>query len=125
MRNVFRLAIILSLVSSAIGQEGQTRNPKTGVVNGQQVELPVIRRLPPKIGLRRAMSLAASQMKKQKLIVPRYYLVEAKYTTLSFEGKSVPCWSLLWIREDNQLAVGHDIEVYVFMDGKVWLPPVM
>ena len=119
------IIIILFLASPAFGQEKQTPNQKTGIVIEQQVELPVFRQYPPKISLRRALRLAESQMRKQKIVASQYYLVEAKYTFAEFEGKSVPCWRLLWIQENNQRSVGYDIEAYVFMNCRVWLPPVM
>jgi hypothetical protein len=125
MRYVLTPAIILLLASTALGQEKQTPNPKTDIVVEQQIELPILHRSPPQIGLRRALKFAESKMKQQKINVSQYYLVEAKYTLINFEGKSLPCWRLLWVQEDNQQSVGYELEAYVFMNGRVWLPPVM
>lgn len=125
MRNILMLTVTLFLASPAFGQEKQNTNPDTGVEIEQQVELPVFRRSPPKISLPRALRLAASRMKKQNGISSRYYLAEAKYTLVNFEGNSFPCWRLLWIQADNQGSDEHDIWAYVFMDGRVSFSPVM
>ena len=126
MRNILTVAIIIFLSSVAFGQEKQTPNPHTGVILEQRIDdLPALRRSPPKISLQRALKLAASYMKKQKIAASQYYLVEAKYTSVEIESNSVPCWRFLWIQGNSQRSVGHDIEAYVFMEGRVWLPPVM
>lgn len=125
MGNILILTATLFLAALAFGQERQTTNPNTSVLVEQQVESPIFRRSPPKIRLPRALRLAESQMKRRNIVASRLYLAEAKYTLVNFEGHSFPCWRLLWIQEGNQRSDGRDVEVYVFMDGKVSFSPVI
>ena len=126
MKNILTVAVIMFLSSVAVGQEKQNPTSNSGVITEQRVvNLPVFRRPRPTISLQRALKLAESEMKKQDLTASQYYLVEAKYTSLEIESNSVPCWRFLWVAGNSQRSAGHDIEAYVFMSGRVWLPPMM
>lgn len=107
--------MVLALAILALTQ-AQIQNQKTTLV-----EIPVRPASPPNLSLRRALTLAQLQTKKRRIPIHKYYLSEAKYTLLNFEGHSFACWRLLWTRIDD--VVSPQLEAYVFMNGKVRFSP--
>jgi hypothetical protein len=129
MRSILTPVILLVLGVTSFGQERQS--PKTdthGKSSPQtiaQLPTPSSANRPPTITLLRALKLAESHVKKQKVDMSKHYLVEAKYTFIELEGRRVSCWRIRWQEEGSANLIGYDLESYVFMTGRVWLPPIM
>lgn len=129
MRSILITVILLLLDVTSFGQERQSPTTDTRGKSSPQTiaELPRVSSasLPPAITLLRALKMAESYAKKQKVDMSKHYLVEAKYTFVELEGRQVSCWRIRWQEKGSSNLIGYDLEIYVFMNGRVWLPPIM
>ena len=116
-----------TLVFGQAAQEpAPTPRPKEqSSTNVQIAELPLLKQtFRPKITLQEALKIAESYLKKKKINVSSYYLLEAKIIRPENEsGDKEPLWHFLWAHEDG--GIGNEIVAHVRMNGKVIVRPSM
>ncbi|MBA3804822.1 MAG: hypothetical protein H0X14_03805 [Acidobacteria bacterium] len=103
-------------------------NPKPqeqSITSRQITDLPLLRRtFRPKITLQKALKIAESYVKKRKINVSSYYLLEARMIRYGSEsGVKEPRWFFLWAHEHG--VIGNEIQVSVSMNGKAAVHPSM
>ena len=117
MRILFVLLIAGSLNGLVLAQEPQ--NSRARSETALDVGSSVRRDEAPRIGLNRALKIARSYLRRQRISISGYHLVRATYTSMDIESNRVPCWRLLWTKITSQPSNGGDLEAYVFMNGSV------
>lgn len=120
MRLVAVTLVFLCLGTWIFSQEKQQTNPaqsttlSTAITKEEVLKLPRLDR-PPKITLQRALKVAESFIKKEKLDLSSCYLFEARWVS-SESDDSKSYWVFWWVRLLG--ASGKDIKVAISMEGK-------
>jgi hypothetical protein len=79
----------------------------------------------PEISLQRALKFAEKYLKKEGAKLSRLHLIQAEFVFVGDEKNPAPSWHFLWRTNSSSSLLGYDAELYVFMNGRVWDPPVM
>lgn len=124
---IFFASVALLLTSAA--SFGQETKPKSEAQDQSLViTLPssLPRQFPvPELSLLRALKFAEAYLKKQGAELSELHLIAAEFTFAGAEKNPPPCWRFRWRRPASGNIRGADDDIYVFMDGRVWDPPVM
>jgi hypothetical protein len=127
MRIVLALMTILFLSALASGQSNEAnQKPKDqSILNRQIHELPAPQRnFRPRLTLQQALKLAEAYAEKEKIDMPRYYLLAARMIQYGGEKQvKEPRWFFLWASESGEM--GNNIEISVSMEGKITRHPSM
>lgn len=102
--------------------ESKTRSTTS---TSQIVDLPILKRsFRPKITLQEALKIAEGYVKKNRIDVSSYYLLEARMIQYGgAQDVKEARWFFVWLHEDG--AAGNAIQVSVSMSGKVAIHPSM
>jgi hypothetical protein len=78
----------------------------------------------PKLTMQRALQLAESHLKREKIDLSPFYLYEAKYILYGSKDDQEPCWFFWWLNENG--ALGNYVQLVVSIEtGNVRLLPSM
>lgn len=122
MRIILVAVAALCLSAAALGQTTPsptpTRPPEGPHITGPGItELPTLRSLKPKITLQKALKLAESYMKREKIKTSSHYLSEARI--ILFDGRldaRALRWLFVWASNSGLPVL--NIQVTVSMSGK-------
>jgi hypothetical protein len=126
MRIFFASVALLLTGAAAFGQEPKPKSETQdqSIVTTLPASIP--HQFPvPELSLRRALKFAESYLKKQGAELSELHLIAAEFTFAGAEKNPPPCWRFRWRRPGSGNVPGSDDDIYVFMDGRVWDPPVM
>ena len=126
MRIFFASVVLLLTGAASFGQEPKpnTETRDQSVVTTLPSSVP--RQFPvPELSLRRALKFAEAYLKEEGAKLSEIHLIEAEFTFAGAEKNPPPCWRFRWRRQASRNVPGSDDDIYVFMDGRVWDPPVM
>ena len=130
MRTLLVSIIILLTTLSSFGQEPKPKSETQDKV--VEVETPSLEKalashpLPvPELSLQRALKFAGAYLRKQGAAGSYLHLISAEFTLVGDEKNPAPSWHLRWRKKGSTNFLGYDAELYVFMNGRVWDPPVM
>jgi len=119
----------VALLLTGIASFGQETKPKSETQERSTVtSLPSskVRPLPvPEVSLQRALKFAEAYLTNQGARLSELHLIAAEFTFAGAEKDPPPCWRFRWRRQGSETLPGSDHDLYVFMDGRVWDPPVM
>ncbi len=128
MRILFASVALLLTGAASFGQEpkskSETRDQSVTITlpssNVASRPLPV-----PELSMQRALKFAEAYLKKQGAKLSQLHLIAAEFTFAGAEKNPPPCWRFRWRRQGSKNVPGSDDDIYVFMDGRVWHPPVL
>jgi hypothetical protein len=87
------------------------------IVTSKQIENLPAMRVRPRITLQRALKIAESYAKKEKINLSSYFLLEARMIQYGGENNAKEVrWFFRWANESS--STGNNLEITVSMDGK-------
>src|SRR5256885_13218469 len=87
------------------------------IVTSKQIENLPVMRSKPRITLQRALKIAESYVKHEKLNLSSYFLLEARMIEYGDKNNAKEVrWFFRWANENG--SAGNDLEITVSMDGK-------
>jgi hypothetical protein len=94
------------------------------IVTSKQIENLPIMRVKPRITLQRALKIADSYAKKEKINLSPYFLLEARMIQYGGENSAKEVrWYFHWANDSG--STGNDLEITVSMGGKAARLPSM
>jgi hypothetical protein len=121
MLTMFACAAVFNFPQSSRAFELTQQDP---TVTSRQIEkFPVMRRKP-RITLRRALKIAETYAKREKINLSPYFLLEARMIQYGGENNAQEIrWFFRWVNENG--TTGNDLEITVSMTGKASRLPSM
>lgn len=126
MRIFFASVALLLMGAVSFGQEPKPRPETRDQSTVTTLPSSIPRSFPvPELSLQRALKFAKAYLKKQGVKLSQLHLIAAEFTFAGAEKNPPPCWRFRWRRQGSRNVRSSDDDIYVFMDGRVWDPPVM
>ena len=127
MRIKLILALGLTLSSATIGLANQNLTLYLDVQEPlasqeQVVKTPMVKPQLPTISLQKALKLAEKYIRKQRIDISPYYLIEAEFI-IHGEMKGKQFWHFHYASKIGEY--GSFVDIYVSMDGKASRSPLM
>jgi hypothetical protein len=126
------VATLLSILFNPILPAQTTQQPKPESTPGPTITPKQIEDLPlpkrgsyrPNLTLQKALKIADGYIKKEKIDVSHYYLLEAKHILYGSKDNQDPSWFFWWVNENG--AIGDYVEIIVSIKtGSVMRRPSM
>lgn len=133
MKILYATVVVLLAGMSLFAQEQKPKAEPQGKPAAQP-EVVVIAPLPdpasrplavPEISLQRALKFAEKYLQKEGAKLSLLHLIHAEFVFVGDEKNPAPSWHFRWRRKGSTSMLGFDVELYVFMNGRVWNPPTM